>query len=112
YAPWLGRWTIADPAGLADGLNVYRYAQSNPAALVDPTGTQSTEELPDIPQGGHTSSLDLSSITEEGSFTIHTTNLEPEHNAWGQKTGWDIVTTRTTSGIARRTKSGGWSYDQ
>ena len=30
YAPWLGRWTAADPAGLADGLNLYRYSRDNP----------------------------------------------------------------------------------
>ena len=24
YAPWLGRWTAADPAGLADGINAIR----------------------------------------------------------------------------------------
>ncbi|HEY5741738.1 MAG TPA: SpvB/TcaC N-terminal domain-containing protein [Terrimicrobiaceae bacterium] len=38
YAPWLGRWTNADPAGLADGLNVYRYVHNNPSQLSDPTG--------------------------------------------------------------------------
>ena len=25
YAPWLGRWTACDPAGLTGGTNVYRY---------------------------------------------------------------------------------------
>ena len=38
-APWLGRWTTADPAGLVDGPNVYGYCSGNPVALVDPTGT-------------------------------------------------------------------------
>lgn len=40
YAPWLGRWTRCDPAGLVDGPNVYAYVTGNPVALVDPTGTQ------------------------------------------------------------------------
>lgn len=37
-APWLGRWTNADPAGVADGTNVYLYVHCNPVAYSDPTG--------------------------------------------------------------------------
>lgn len=40
YAPWLGRWTAADPAGFADGLNSYVYVRNNPAMLTDSTGAQ------------------------------------------------------------------------
>ena len=47
YAPWLGRWISADPAGLADGTNLYAYARGNPATYADPTGTESRhDELP------------------------------------------------------------------
>ena len=47
YAPWLGRWISADPAGLGDGTNLYAYARGNPATYADPTGTESRdEELP------------------------------------------------------------------
>ena len=42
YAPWLGRWTSADPAGLVDGPNLYQYALSNPIVRVDAKGTDST----------------------------------------------------------------------
>lgn len=38
YAPWIGRWTSADPAGLVDGPNLYRYARDNPVTLADPGG--------------------------------------------------------------------------
>jgi RHS repeat-associated protein len=40
YAPWLGRWTSCDPAGMADGLNQYNFVRGNPIILRDPSGTQ------------------------------------------------------------------------
>jgi RHS repeat-associated protein len=51
YAPWLGRWISADPAGLADGTNLYRYARNAPTRLLDPGGTQS-KDPPDLPAKG------------------------------------------------------------
>jgi RHS repeat-associated protein len=39
YAPWLARWTSCDPAGFADGLNLYAYVKGNPIGLCDPGGT-------------------------------------------------------------------------
>ena len=38
YAPWLGRWCSADPSGLVDGPNRYRYARCSPNNLRDPSG--------------------------------------------------------------------------
>ena len=38
YAPWLGRWTSADPAGMVDGTGLYRYVRNNPITASDPTG--------------------------------------------------------------------------
>ncbi len=38
YAPWLGRWTAADPAGMRDGTNLYSYVSGNPIRLTDPSG--------------------------------------------------------------------------
>ncbi|MFD0816783.1 SpvB/TcaC N-terminal domain-containing protein [Micromonospora zhanjiangensis] len=38
-APWLGRWTSADPEGMADGVNLYSYGRNNPVRYGDPTGT-------------------------------------------------------------------------
>ncbi len=42
YAPWLGRWTSADPAGLSDGVNLYLYVRDNPVRNVDRRGTETT----------------------------------------------------------------------
>ena len=41
YAPWLLRWTAADPAGLVDGGNLYRYAWNNPVGFSDVGGRAS-----------------------------------------------------------------------
>ena len=43
YAPWLGRWTAADPAGLVDGVNVYGYALQRPQQNTDPSGHNATD---------------------------------------------------------------------
>ena len=40
YLPWLGRWLSADPQGIVDGPNLYRYGRNNPIKLNDPAGTQ------------------------------------------------------------------------
>jgi len=55
YAPWLGRWTACDPAGLTDGPNLYSYVRNNPLKFSDPAGTQSANENanpppPDLPR--------------------------------------------------------------
>ncbi len=42
YAPWLGRWTSADPIGIGDGPNLFQYGQNNPIMLVDPGGSEAT----------------------------------------------------------------------
>lgn len=43
YAPWLCRWVSCDPAGTADGMNLYQYAADNPVNLNDPGGMQGEE---------------------------------------------------------------------
>jgi RHS repeat-associated protein len=45
YAPWLGSWTACDPQGMTDGVNLYIYARNAPVTFVDPSGTQSIEEM-------------------------------------------------------------------
>ena len=38
YAPWLARWTSADPAGMVDGTNLFGYCGNNPVCRFDSTG--------------------------------------------------------------------------
>ncbi|MGU9642613.1 RHS repeat-associated core domain-containing protein [Salmonella enterica subsp. houtenae serovar 16:z4,z23:-] len=38
YAPWLCRWTTADPGQEIDGLNLYRMVRNNPLTLTDVDG--------------------------------------------------------------------------
>lgn len=38
YAPWLGRWTSADPIGLGDGVNRFQYCHANPTCTQDNSG--------------------------------------------------------------------------
>jgi RHS repeat-associated protein len=47
YAPWLCRWTAADPIGIKSGINMYEYAKNNPIIYNDPNGM----DPPDPPQG-------------------------------------------------------------
>jgi RHS repeat-associated protein len=49
YAPWLMRWLNPDPAGTADGLNLFRLCRNNPVTLGDPDGlAPGDEELPPL----------------------------------------------------------------
>ncbi|ADD41589.1 SpvB/TcaC N-terminal domain-containing protein [Stackebrandtia nassauensis] len=43
YAPWLGRWTSADPAGPRDGACPYAYVGNNPLRRTDPSGLEGDE---------------------------------------------------------------------
>ena len=38
YAPWMGRWLSADPAGLVDGVNLFAFVHNSPISGRDPTG--------------------------------------------------------------------------
>jgi len=48
YAPWLGRWVRADPAGLVAGMNLFAFVQDNPIIRVDRTGRQGDNSIDDI----------------------------------------------------------------
>jgi RHS repeat-associated protein len=44
YAPWLGRWTSADPIGIDGGSNLFSYCGASPTRYLDPTGHQPSLE--------------------------------------------------------------------
>ena len=43
YTAWLGRWTNCDPAGLLDGMNLYKAWRCSSVRYADPSGTMSKE---------------------------------------------------------------------
>ena len=48
YAPWLGRWVNCDPAGIADGLNLYIYVRDSPTRFSDPSGASMADTVGEI----------------------------------------------------------------
>lgn len=50
YAPWLGRWTAADPIGVGEVLALYVAVRSNPLARRDHTGTRSAPVVAPTPR--------------------------------------------------------------
>jgi RHS repeat-associated protein len=50
YAPWLVRWTAADPTGVKAGPNLYEYCGNNPVMLHDPNGTDPKTPKPEPPK--------------------------------------------------------------
>jgi RHS repeat-associated protein len=64
YALWLGRWTAADPAGLTDGANLYRYCRNSPIVHLDPDGT---ETIPGEATGNE-SPEEIKAIAKEAGF--------------------------------------------
>jgi RHS repeat-associated protein len=82
YAPWLGRWTSADPIGLGDGVNRYAYVHANPVSMRDPRGTNAQEPF----QVGETITRERAedfmrdaSVGAEGTFPVRLTGGERYH---------------------------------
>lgn len=72
-APWLGRWTAPDPAGLVDGPNRYAYVRNDPVGLQDPSG-HAGEGGPQSRSGWDTAAevgLGLLDILGDAAFAIH-----------------------------------------
>ena len=90
YAALLGRWTAADPAGLIDGLNLYRYSRDNPVNFSDPNGTESQGDSTRRNLGqynftGNETRSELESLANQQGYTIVGT---PTWNA--ERKGWEL----------------------
>ena len=77
YAPWLGRWTSADPIGIGDGPNLYRYVAGNPVRLHDPRGTDG-EPAPTYQSTGDQLKKDSEKVAKElGEKALKSPELDP-----------------------------------
>ena len=76
YAPWLGMWTAADPAGMVDGACLYAYVRNHPTGLVDPDGRAGVSDRMHDPFGapGGISTL------EPGRVTTHQAHRQAHHS--------------------------------
>ena len=65
YIPWLGRWLSADPIGIKDGTNLYRFSRNNPLNLIDTNGLEcrNTDDKGNIPASNKTVFIDPIVIT-------------------------------------------------
>lgn len=85
YAPWLGRWTAPDPAGLVDGVNLYRYARDNPVRGSDRGGMQTEDDVELGPLRLTDIRLRTDIIPVSGSVQLHNL-LDPSRSASGSLT--------------------------
>jgi RHS repeat-associated protein len=82
-APWLGRWTAPDPAGLRVSSNLFAYANCNPVRMNDPTGLQGTDITnPKKNAQDPQTQADATKQTQAGA-----TGLQKKQSETGQATG-------------------------
>jgi RHS repeat-associated protein len=58
FAPWLGRWTSCDTAGLVEGSNLFSYVSNNSIRVTDPSGHEGDDKV-----------VALSQWSQEGRWT-------------------------------------------
>jgi RHS repeat-associated protein len=68
YLPWLCRWSSADPLGLIDGVNLYRYSRNNPIKFNDPSGTDPPDD--NDSSMSITPFLTTGSLSSSGNFSL------------------------------------------
>jgi RHS repeat-associated protein len=99
YAPWLGCWVSADPAGLVDHLSLYEYARSNPISVKDPTGLKGEKEIAiPGPFTGNETVEDLHKFARAKGYDFEGT---PK---WTER-GWDVGTLHQIAKPGKGTKS-------
>jgi RHS repeat-associated protein len=68
YATWLVRWMNPDPAGTADGLNLYAYVAGNPLTYTDKDGLMKRAKF--TPPSSDSESSDEESKLPEGTSAL------------------------------------------
>ncbi len=94
YAPWLGRWTSADPIGLGDGVNPFAYVHGNPVRSSDPTGMRDVTSIPSeaprpTPLEERTWTKEFQYASVSTMFPTYISKLLVEHYLYGK--GSDFV---------------------
>jgi RHS repeat-associated protein len=108
-ASWLGRWTAADPIGIKDGSNLYRYCVNNPIMFRDLDGK---ETIPGESTGKETPE-EIRNYAKEAGF-----GFKRFPTIWSKENGWDFgnnnlyeLTTRFDPGPPESIPSGPYSTD-
>ncbi|WP_315973426.1 RHS repeat-associated core domain-containing protein [Vibrio rhizosphaerae] len=102
YSPETGRFTTADPIGLAGGLNNYQYAP-NPTGWIDPLGL--VNELIDCP-GSATAKLGKNSYKNFVDDPLKPSSLNPQDIRYMQSSIKNTTGDYTVLGNAEALKSG------
>lgn len=99
YAPWLCRWTAADPIGLGGGMNAYKYSDNNPIMYSDKKGTDAGTTLDEADR--------FESITRLRDFIVANKSLS---NKYALNTFLEGVDEKYVPGIIDTLKHYGYEY--
>ena len=67
YQPWAGRWLSADPAGIVDGMNLFRMVRNNPIVNSDNDGLATTNHA-DLPAATPLSKISMLGSHDAGTY--------------------------------------------
>lgn len=102
YAPWLGRWTSADPGGFIAGLNLFRYCSNSPIVFHDPNGMDEQRTV------YSTKDLGLSKIRDPKEFSKALRDLGADFTGFGANGQPAPAVDGKGVGLARPGPNGKW----
>jgi len=111
YSPQIGRWVTPDPAGFADGPNLYSYVHNSPLTLLDPYGLSALDETKAAEKSTSDNGIDATSGDSEtsaernSSFTADASqNNNSAEDPWSwpstEKTIYDVFDALDDAGTA------------
>lgn len=89
FAPWLSRWSSADPVGIKGGINLYAYSAGNPIRYSDVTGKNPDESSQPSTSKPGLLTLDYSQVC--GGPCLTDDQIYAEYNEWKQR---DVAETK------------------